>query len=266
MHLSSPAVGRAEISTVLCSLRLEAPRILMVHSSLSACGHFRYGCSEVINILREWNPGGTLAMPAHSYCYPDAGGGTPVFDPLKSPSRVGAITDSFWRQPAVLRSLHPTHSIAAEGPLAAKLVAGHESCQTPCGAGTPYEKMIKEDAAVLMWGVTLDALTFLHTAEDTAAVPYLYEPEMVLLKILPPHGAVIDFPMRRQDMKMPRRFATLDAWLEERGLLQRRRLGRGELLFMPHALQVHEAVLSELRRDPWFLTMRVTALPGDVRC
>lgn len=266
MRLSSPALGAEEISAVLSSLSLDAPRTLMVHSSLSACGHFRRGCLEVIDALRDWNAGGTLAMPAHSYCYPDAEGRAPVFDPRRSLSRVGAITDCFWRQPGVLRSLHPTHSLACEGPHAAHLVAGHERCQTPCGAGTPYEKMIKEDAAVLMWGVTLDAFTFLHTAEEAAMVPYLYEPGLVPLKMLSPDGAVIDFPMRRQDMKVSRRFAALDVWLEERGLLQRRRLGRGELLFMPHSLQVHEAVVSELRRDPWFLTTRMTATPGNVRC
>jgi hypothetical protein len=54
-------------------------------------------------------------------------------------------------------------------------------------------------------------------------------------------------------MRIPRRFTLMDTWLEERGLLSRRRLGRGELLFIPRTRDAHAAVLAELRRDPWLL-------------
>jgi aminoglycoside 3-N-acetyltransferase len=225
----------------------------MVHSSLSACGFIRGGAPTVIRALRAWNPEGTLAMPAHSYCYPDAEGHTPVFDPVKSRSRVGTITDAFWRQPGVFRSLHPSHSLACEGPAAAHLVEGHELCETPCGAGTPYDKLVRDDAAVLMFGVTLDALTLLHTAEDAASVPYLYEAARPVLKMKAADGSMIDFPMKRQNMKITRRFSQMDTWLETRGLLLRQRLGRGELLLMPHASLVHASLVSAMRADPWLL-------------
>lgn len=253
LRLSSPALTADDTLRALRSLPFTPPRTLMVHSSLSACGFIRGGARTVIDTLRKWNSGGTLAMPAHSYCYPEAEGRAPVFDPAQSPSRVGAITDAFWRMPGVLRSLHPTHSVACDGPRAVSLIADHERCDTPCGAGTPYDKLIREDAAVLMFGVTLDTLTFLHTAEDAAAVPYLYEPAKPILRVKARDGSITDFPMRRQDMKIARRFAEMDTWLEARGMLHRADLGRGELLYLPHSAAAHEALVTALRDDPWML-------------
>ena len=228
-------------------------RAVMVHSSLSACGFVKGGAVEVIRLIREWAGEATLAMPTHSYCYPGVGGSAEVFDPARSPSRVGAITDAFWRQAGVLRSLHPSHSLAAAGDDAAALVAGHERCDTPCGPGTPYLRLVEQDAGVLMFGVSLNTYTLFHTAEDAAGMAYLYEPSPCVLKVREPGGCVRDFPMRRQDMKVVRRFAAMDRWLEARGLLHRRRCGRGEILWLPHVAAVHEAVTSALRADPRLL-------------
>lgn len=255
MHLvrEGPRLEQKDILAALRGFPFAPPGILMVHSSLSSCGFMTGGAATAIQALREWNVGGTLAMPTHSYCYPDLEGKVPVFDPRYTPSRVGAITDAFWRQPGVSRSLHPSHSLACEGPRSADFTEGHEGCNTPCGPGTPYEKLVQANAAVLMFGVTLNAFTFLHTAEDAAGVPYLYFPEPAILRIKTPSGDAQDFPMLRQDMSVPRRFADVAGWLEERGLLYRAPLGRGELLFMPKSLTVHNILTTCLRKDPWFL-------------
>jgi aminoglycoside 3-N-acetyltransferase len=196
---------------------------------------------------------GTLAMPTHTYCYPDEGGGAPVFDPAATRSCVGAVTEAFWREPGVLRSRHPTHSLAAVGPLASSLIKEHESADTPCGAGTPYEKLVCEDAGVLMFGVTLNSYTLFHTAEALARVPYLYYPQLVTLRMREPDGRVRSMNVRRQDMRVARRFVGMDAWLEERGWLHRIRCGGGTLLWLPHARTVHEALLTALQDEPWLL-------------
>jgi hypothetical protein len=45
-----------------------------------------------------------------------------------------------------------------------------------------------------------------------------------------------------QDVSVTRRFAEMDTWLEQRGLLSRRKFGLGELLFTPDAQKVHRRV------------------------
>lgn len=241
----------AAIAATLRQLPFEAPRILMVHSSLSSCGYIKGGPSTVIKALQEWNAYGTLVFPTHSYNYPDTKGDGFEFDPGRTRSVVGEITNAFLKRPGVKRSNHPTHSLACEGSESDALVLGHEYCNTPCGPGTPYERLIEMDAAVVMFGTTLDAYTLFHTAEDAAGVSYLYEPAPVLLK-LRQHDGLRYMSMYRQDMSVRRRFGDVATWLEARGLLLRLPCGRSELLWIPHSKAVHEAVLEVLGRDPWF--------------
>lgn len=226
---------------------------LMVHSSLSACGHIRGGPATVIEALRRWIEGRDLVMPTHTYCYPNKDGRVPRFNPAVTPSLIGTITNAFWRQPCVLRSLHPTHSLACLGAGAAELCAGHELCDTPCGVGTPYEKLVAQDASVLMFGATLNTYTLFHTAEDAAGVPYLYEQTPYQLEAADLSGQIKTITMRRHDMGIARSFAQMDHWLEERGLLLRRSLGLGQLLFIPHAGAAHRQLAAALRVDPLLL-------------
>src|ERR1035437_3318515 len=153
-----------------------------VHSSLSRGGQVTGGASAVIGALHNWVGGRNLVMPSHTCCYPEPNGDTPIFDPQVTASVVGQVTDFFWRQPGAVRSLHPTHSMAAIGPDAEGICANHESCDTPCGKGTPYERLIEQDCATLMFGVTMNVYTFFHTAEDAAGLPFLYEEQPYALK------------------------------------------------------------------------------------
>jgi aminoglycoside 3-N-acetyltransferase len=241
---------------VLETLRAFGPlptQSLMVHSALSTCGYIRGGPATVIEVLRTWIGERNLVMPTHTYCYPDSDGRAQQFNPAVTPSRVGAITNAFWQHPNVVRSLHPTHSLACLGAGAAKLCAGHESCNTPCGAGTPYEKLVLQDASVLMFGVTLNAYTLFHTAEDAARVPYLYERILYRLQTVDRADQIQPITMRRHDMSIVRCFAQMDHWLEQRTLLVRRSLGLGQLLFIPHAGAAHRQLVDALNINPLLL-------------
>ncbi|HEX6717750.1 MAG TPA: AAC(3) family N-acetyltransferase [Pyrinomonadaceae bacterium] len=228
--------------------------LLFVHSSLSACGSIDGGPATVVNALRSWiSDRAALAMPTHTWSYPDATGVAPVYDYQSTQSVVGTITNYYWRQPGIVRSLHPSHSFACSGPVAERLCAGHESFETPCGVGTPYHQIAVGNSSVLMFGATMDSYTLFHTAEDEAQVPYLYAPEQVTLRTKEKDGEVRSVQMWRQDMSIARRFAATADWLVDQGLLVRRKLGLSELLFIPSACDLHETMVKTLRQDPLFL-------------
>jgi aminoglycoside 3-N-acetyltransferase len=228
--------------------------LLFVHSSLSACGSIDGGPATVISALSKWiSDGAVLALPTHTWSYPDKTGVAPVYDFAATPSVVGTITNYYWQQPGIVRSLHPSHSLAVSGPTAESLLAGHESCETPCGAGTPYLRIAEGNSSVLMFGATLDSYTLYHTAEDAAEVPYLYAPEQVTLRSKGRDGIVRAIRMWRQDMSVARRFEATVDWASDEGLLVRRKLGLSELLYIPSARALHEAVVSKMRQDPLFL-------------
>jgi aminoglycoside 3-N-acetyltransferase len=86
---------------------------LMVHSSLSRLGHVAGGAGAVNEALLDaLGPQGTLLMPSFNH------GNARVYNPLATPSTNGAITDALWRRPDAVRSIHPTHPVAAIGPKA----------------------------------------------------------------------------------------------------------------------------------------------------
>lgn len=251
-----------DVQKAIVSFGVMNADFLMVHTSLSGCGHISGGPQTVIDVLQDWVAERTLAMPTHTYCYPNSTGLPPVFDPYTTPSVVGSINDHFWKLPEVVRSIHPTHSIAARGPLAQRLCAGHDTCDTPCGKGSPYQKLVQGDCSVLMFATTMNTYTLFHTAEDEAGVPYLYEVEPCRLLIKQGNGSIKEILMRRQNMAIPRRFAATVTWLEGQGQLVRRQLGLGEIIFIPRAKDVHKLVMIELQKDPWFLCER----PSMLKC
>lgn len=245
-------ISQNQLETTLLALTRNRRRVLLVHASLGGCGYIAGGARTVIEtgqLLSE-----TLVMPTHTYCYPEnvetIG---PLCDPKTTPSLAGMITEHFRRLPETVRSIHPTHSLAALGKEAAVLCTGHELCDTPCGRGTPYEKLIELDACVLMFGTSLNTYTLFHTAEDAAECPYLYYPEPYRLRVLNADRRQCEIHMRRQNMSVARRFTEMDTLLEREGLLERRTIGRGELLYLPSSRQVHSFVVDQLRREPFFL-------------
>jgi aminoglycoside 3-N-acetyltransferase len=210
--------------------------------------------------LRDWDSGACLVMPTHSYCYPTRRGDLTVFSVEGTPSAVGAVTEHFRKCDGVVRSWHPSHSVAALGSLAEDLCAGHERCNTPCGKGTPYARLLAQDCAVLMFGVTFENYTLFHTAEDEACVEYLYRDRSFYY--------VVDagdhmrqsrtelLRSKKQNMDVERRFRCMNNWFENRGLLKRVRLGLGELSFVPYAAEANAGLVKELKGDPYFLTAK----------
>jgi len=239
----------------LSGLMKEKKDILMVHSSMSSCGYLSGGCGALVDILLGYC--NNLVLPTHTYLYPrshEARG--EVYRADISISLIGALTNYFWNIHGVKRSIHPTHSIAVMGEKAGELCEGHEYADTPCGAGTPYIKLIEYDCSVLMYGVTLDAYTLFHTAEHYARAPYLYHKNQVKLRYMSKDMQEESIDTWAHDMTFTRRFAEMDKILEANGLLKRMDLGGGSLLFIESAKKVHEFLLCEFEDDPYYLTCK----------
>ena len=147
--------------------------VLLVHSSLRSLGKVPGGAATVIAGLRQaLGPAGTLLMPALSYAAVTRE--RPRFDLTLTPSNVGIIPETFRRQPGVLRSLHPTHSVCGSGPVAAALLCEHGQDATPCGPHSPFHRLPEVDGQILMLGCGLAPNTSFHGIEEMVVPPYLY--------------------------------------------------------------------------------------------
>lgn len=138
----------------------------MVHSSLGKVGWTDGGPVTVIRALLDvLGPEGTLVMPAESPQISDPRNGNAVFDPLTTPTTMGAVPETFRSFPGTLRSYHPLVSVCANGRLAREITQDHamEFCE---GKGTPFEKLYVFDARTLLLGVGFNRCTSLHYAES----------------------------------------------------------------------------------------------------
>lgn len=160
-------VTKHDISQGLRKLGLKSGDKILVHSSLSSIGKVDGGADAVIDsVLEVIGSSGTLVVPTFA-C---AG---PVFDPKTSHTGLGIIADKFWQRKGVLRSYHPTHSVAVLGKDAKDYIKCHEDANTAYAEGTPYYKLAMEGGFILLLGVDQDRNTTLHTAEALADLPYL---------------------------------------------------------------------------------------------
>jgi aminoglycoside N3'-acetyltransferase len=142
-------------------------------------------------MLQEITEDKTLVMPSFTF-----GGSSaeiikniekrPFFDKKKSPTQVGLINELFRRQPGVKRSLHPTLSVCAFGPLAEKLTSSHHLAGSKMGKGTPFGIMDAEKTIILGIGVYyFRNLSHVHTVEDLMGnkFPYPHERKFREIKV-----------------------------------------------------------------------------------
>ncbi len=183
----------SEITTQLKKLGLSNGDSVLVHSSLSKIGFVKGGASAVIAALREAvGKEGTLLMPSFPAIgrnkeYLESGA---VFDLRLTPSAMGLITETFRKMPGVIRSLHPTDPVCAQGPLAEFYTSTHFGQLTPYNEKSPFRKLAEKKGKILMLGTTLNgAGTSLHCLEDAVEFPYpVYDKKIFQVTMIDNYG------------------------------------------------------------------------------
>jgi aminoglycoside 3-N-acetyltransferase len=244
-----------EIASDLRALGLVEGMNLVVHSSLSSLGKVEGGADAVVDALLEaLGKSGTLAMPAFYFPPPE------LFDPAVTPSRMGAITEAFRKRPGVLRSFHPTHSVAATGPLAAHFVEAHKTA-TAFGIDSPLHRLAKSGGHVLLLGVQHTSDSMVHIGEAVARVPYrkiAYSKDFeVDMPVRLPDGSIGLFPPK-ENPGCSLNFNVVDAPLRERGSVRTGKVGEADCQLVP-AQDVIDVVCEMLAQD-------MAALLCDVDC
>lgn len=186
---NSRPFARGQLREDLEALGVQSGELLLVHSSLSALGYVLGGAVAVIQALLDAvGPEGTLCVPTHSSdnsepsrwenppipesWWPLFRSSAPGYHPAWTPTRgMGRIPEIFRTLPGVIRSGHPTLSMAAHGPRAQELMQPHP-LDDPMGWDSPLGKIARAQGRVLLLGVDHDRNTTMHLSEyDLAGFP-----------------------------------------------------------------------------------------------
>ena len=242
--MSTPTLDHEQLADGFRRLGIRSGGVLFVHSSLGSIGHVKGGAAAVIEALLDvLGPEGTLLMPTHHYR------DGRVFDVDRTPSAVGVISETFRRRPGVLRSRHPFHPVAARGAKAAEMLRDHERSPIPDGPHTPYGRLIREDAQVLMLGCDLSTLTLLHTVEEELDLPYLTRQSH---SYLDRDGQVRELQLERCPGGARRNVFAFDRLFRAEGAMRVGKVGRAVCRLID-AAKAAGIMRRELTRDPAFV-------------
>ena len=260
------AISRQTIEAHLAELGLKKGDVVLVHSDLRTVDRARdltklpnYGADLVIDAFLETvGPEGLVVFPAFTKAFEEGqpGPSGDVYDPTSTRSRVGSITDFFWRREAAVRSSHPTHPVAAIGRRA------KEFCDAPADQSTfdrrgPWGKMYDWDGYVCWYGTDNRTNTTVHVVEDWMDMPYM---EVAYALVRGPDGQ----PVRTKVTKSPagardfyRKDSRSAAVLEASGIIQATQIGRARVSLMK-VRELHRVLREAILKDPCLLLKEET--------
>ena len=252
-HLRMEKMNRTEIADGLRRLGIAAGDCVLLPSSLKSFGHVEGGAGAVIDALLEAvGSEGTVMVPTLTGRREDSAACPPVFDVRNTPCWTGLIPETFRKRPRAVRSLHPTHSVAAIGPQAEFLTEDHLKSPTPCGPDSPYMRLAELDGKVAFLGVTLYCCTLLHTVEELAQSPYHLMPDLAAASITDYQGRTFTVETALHDWNTERQFEAIEpVWLEK-GAMTKGRIGPSDVRIV-RAKPAIETALETLKADPLFL-------------
>src|SRR5690554_8160890 len=102
---------KEELKEQIAALGIQPTDTLLIHSSMKAVGEVEGGADTVLDAFSEYLKEGLLILPTHTWAQMNSEYN--VFDVVNEPSCVGILTELFRKRPGVVRSWHPTHSVAA---------------------------------------------------------------------------------------------------------------------------------------------------------
>lgn len=250
-HAFSPA----QFQELLGSVGVRTGDIVCVHSAFDQFLGFQGNVGDALRLLQEsvGNEGG-LMMPTQPFTSTaiDYVRKHPVTDVARAPSMVGMLTEILRRTPGAVRSINPTHPVAAWGEKGVRLVERDWEAGTPCGRGTAYHRLLDSDARILMLGTGLQPMTFYHCIEELIEPMMPFSPftaEVFTLKTKNRVGEVFESRMRlfEPGPSSRRRMNLLESELRASGFWRSERIGRLEVISL-RAVQVLEACEAMARK------------------
>lgn len=170
------SLNKTNVIADLDKLEISSGSNIFLHSRLSTIGYLEDGPDWFIEyFLDKIGPEGNLFMPSFSsndyavnYLKEDV-----LFDPQKTPSKMGVLTSVFLEKYNALRSIHGTHSVLGIGPKAYDILSTHQFSKNPFDKHSPFFKFLAlENPKVVCLGLTMFPATIFRVFESVKFPDY----------------------------------------------------------------------------------------------
>jgi len=181
---NDPVIGKQEILSALSALGVAKGDTLLVHSSLSSCGHIDGGAKTIIDaIIQAIGPEGNFFVPTfqRSECYLNGINKRWDHRPSDRQDRaseavrwVGALPLEFMRLwPDAPRGCHISHSWAGLGPRAADVLSRQAEDEPPFSDNSTPMVVKDMGGKILLFGSPIGHMSFVHCFETHYDLPGL---------------------------------------------------------------------------------------------
>ena len=242
---------KEQLKKQLENMGLTGNETILIHSSMKSIGEVAGGADTVLDAWIEYFGHGLLLLPTHTW--KNINSDSPVYNPKETPSCVGLLTNMFLKRDGVIRSLHPTHSMAGIGKKAAGYLAGEENNNTPCTPGGCYDRLKDVGGKILLVGVGHERNTYIHSVEEVLNVPNRLSDMPVLMKIVQHGKKPVSVYMRKhynsQQPHISEDFVKLNRAFDECGAAVHTVFGSAECILCD-ARRIFEVTRHVIAPDP----------------
>ena len=236
---------RNDIHKFLEDIGISKTDTVLVHTSMRSLGEVEGGCDGLIDAFTSYLSEGLFIVPTHTWA--NVNENDPVYDVRSTKPCIGALpTVAAFRKDGI-RSLHPTHSVAAFGKRAAEFVKGEENAHAPCPAGGAWARLYDEDARILLLGVGLNNNTYIHAIDEMLDLPNRLREHTSTLTVIDHDGNSHDTILRRHgSMHCSNYFENFRKPLEHFGALKNFELGNARigLFYTKQATEIIKTIWS----------------------
>jgi len=237
--------------------------VLFVHSDISVFGKLATANTEfllgsLVRALKETvGPDGTIIMPTFTYSFCKG----ETYDPARTRSTVGALTEYFRNCPGVRRTIQPIFSVAIWGRRTDEFLdVGKDAFDE----NSIFGKLHRCRGKILIFGSPFArSCTFLHYIEQAHGVPYRYI-KSFRGKIRCGRSEYDDeytFFVRYLDRDVVLDTSRLETYLLRKGLMNQVALGAGKILSVGSEVLFREG-WKLLDQDVYFFLEKPPAYSG----
>jgi aminoglycoside 3-N-acetyltransferase len=218
---------------VLEDLKINKGDLLFVHSDISVFGKLgtlnrKFLFDSIIHSLKEAvGNEGTIIMPTFSYSFCE----NKIYDPDKTKSTVGILTEYFRYQDDVIRTIDPIFSVAIWGNNKEKL---SQVGKNVFGKNSIFDKIYRMQGKILFLGAPFESCTFLHYIEQHHGVPYRFIKKFSgTIKIKDNnYNDEYLYLVRYLDKNVVLKTNRIERRLLEKKIMKKRELGNGKVLLV----------------------------------